>query len=98
VQEAREQLEAAGVRTSYLRVRALPLAAAVHAFVRRHARVYVVEQNRDGQLADRIKVEVPERAAQIRSVLHYTGLPIDAQSVSDGVLEHEGAATTGAVR
>ena len=64
VLEARDQLAAAGVKTSYLRVRALPLAAAVHDFVRRHERVYVVEQNRDGQLGDRLRAEVPERAAR----------------------------------
>jgi 2-oxoglutarate ferredoxin oxidoreductase subunit alpha len=90
--EARDQLAAAGVRTSYLRVRALPLAAEVHEFVRRHERVYVIEQNRDGQLADRLRAEVPDRATRLASVLHYTGLPLDARSVTDGVLAHEGVA------
>jgi 2-oxoglutarate ferredoxin oxidoreductase subunit alpha len=90
--EARDRLADAGVAASYLRVRALPLAAEVHAFVRRHARIVVVEQNRDGQLAERLKVEVPERAADIRSVTHYDGLPLDAQSVLDGVLATERAA------
>ena len=50
----------------------------------------MIEQNRDGQLAERLKLEVPARATRIRSVLHYTGLPIDARSVTDGVLAHEG--------
>jgi len=89
--EARDQLAAAGVPAAYLRVRALPLAAQVHEFVRRHARVYVVEQNRDGQLAERLKIEVSDRAADIRSVTHYDGLPLDAQSVVDGVLAGERA-------
>ena len=94
VTEALEQLAAAGVKASYLRVRALPLHPDVHAFVKQHARVYVVEQNRDGQLAERIRVEVPEKAAATKSVLHYIGLPLDARSVTDGVLAHEGAPVT----
>lgn len=89
--EALDQLKAAGVEASYLRVRALPLHPDVHAFVRRHARVYVVEQNRDAQLTERLRAELPEQAAAIRPVLHYTGLPLDARSVTDGVLAHEGA-------
>jgi len=89
VLEARDQLKAQGIATSYLRVRALPFHEGVAAFVRKHPRVYVVEQNRDGQLTDKIRLEVPERAAEVKSVLHYLGLPLDARSVTDGVLAHE---------
>ncbi len=87
--EARAQLAEAGVKTSYLRVRALPLHASVAEFVKQHDRVYVIEQNRDGQLAERIKLESPERAGHVKSVLHYDGMPLDAKSVTDGVLVHE---------
>ncbi len=90
--EAQSQLAAAGVRASYLRVRALPLHADVAAFIAAHPRVYVVEQNRDGQMGERIRIEQPTRAASIKSVLHYDGMPLDAQSVTDGVLLHEGVA------
>ncbi len=89
--EAIDQLAAEGVKASYLRVRALPLAAAVHDFVRHHERVYVVEQNRDGQVCDRLRAEVPQSAARLRPVLHYLGLPLDARTVTDGVLAHERA-------
>jgi 2-oxoglutarate ferredoxin oxidoreductase subunit alpha len=95
--EARTELEAAGVQTSYMRVRGMPLHASVGEFVKQHERVYVIEQNRDGQLGERIRLESPERAVQIRSVLHYDGLPLDARSVTDGVLAHEGL-PTGAAR
>jgi 2-oxoglutarate ferredoxin oxidoreductase subunit alpha len=90
VLEARAQLAGHGLATDYLRVRALPFAAGVGAFVRGHDRVFVVEQNRDGQLAQMLRLEVPERAADIHSVLHYDGLPLDAQSVTDGILAHAG--------
>ena len=97
VLEARAELAAAGVKTSYMRVRGLPLHASVGEFVKQHERIHVIEQNRDGQLAERIRLESPERAVRIRSVLHYDGLPLDARSVTDGVLAHEGL-PTGAAR
>ena len=90
--EARAELAASGIRTSYMRVRGMPLPASVAEFVKQHDRIYVIEQNRDGQLTERIRLESPDRATRIRSVLHYDGLPLDARSVVRGVLAHEGVA------
>jgi len=92
IEESREQLSReAGVSTSYLRVRAYPFTSEVCEFIERHARVYVVEQNRDAQLRSLLKLDLPnEHAARLRSVLHYNGLPIDARSVSDEILVQEG--------
>src|SRR5262249_41960374 len=84
--EAGAALPAQGLPPSYMRVRGLPLPASVGEFVRQHERVYVVEQNRDGQLAERIRLESPERATRVKSVLHYDGLPLDARSVTVGVM------------
>jgi len=97
VVEARAELAASGIRTSYMRVRGMPLPASVAEFVKQHDRVYVIEQNRDAQLCDRIRLESPDRATRIRSVLHYDGLPLDARSVVRGVLAHEGV-THGVVK
>ena len=48
--ESRDQLLAEhNMETDYLRVRAYPFSREVHEFVKQHDRVYVVEQNRDGQ-------------------------------------------------
>ncbi len=74
----------------YLRVRALPLTGHVKEFVERYDRVYVVEQNRDGQLAGLIRMEIPENAGRIRKILHYDGLPIDARFVTDQIADAEG--------
>jgi 2-oxoglutarate ferredoxin oxidoreductase subunit alpha len=80
-----------GLETDYLRVRAFPFPRAVHAFVERHDRVYVVEQNRDGQLAALLKLDLaPELAPRLRSVAHIHGLPLDARSVTDEILGLEG--------
>jgi len=93
VEEARDQLrEEAGLETSYLRLRAYPFADVVNDFIRRHDRVYVVEQNRDGQMLGLLRMDGdPTLSARLQSVLHYSGLPIDARSISDVILEKEGA-------
>ena len=79
------------MNTSYLRVRAYPFNEDLVKFIDAHERIYIVEQNRDAQLAMLMKLELsPERCAKLRSVLHYNGLPIDARSVSDDILAQEG--------
>jgi 2-oxoglutarate ferredoxin oxidoreductase subunit alpha len=96
--EARDQLRAAGIPTGYLLVKALPFTEHLARFVKKYARVYVVEQNRDGQMADLVRLELPSEAGRVRSVLHFSGLPVDARSVSRGILALEGdpAAATAA--
>ena len=75
----------------YLRVRAYPFAEEVHEFVASHERIYVVEQDRDAQLASLLKLDLPaEQVTKLRSILHFNGLPMDAQSVTDELVTKEG--------
>jgi 2-oxoglutarate ferredoxin oxidoreductase subunit alpha len=92
VEESRAQLEGEnGMKTGYLRLRAYPFTDDLHEFLARYDRIYVVEQNRDAQMFGLIRAESdPGEAAKLRSVLHYSGLPIDARSVTDAILEQEG--------
>jgi 2-oxoglutarate ferredoxin oxidoreductase subunit alpha len=92
VTESRDQLRIeTDVKTSYFRLRAYPFTDELTAFIDAHERVYVVEQNRDAQMLQLMKLDLnPERQAKLRSVLHYSGLPIDARSVTDDVLAQEG--------
>jgi 2-oxoglutarate ferredoxin oxidoreductase subunit alpha len=92
ITESRDQLrEETDVKTSYYRLRAYPFTDHLNAFIDAHERIYIIEQNRDAQLLQLMKLELaPERVTKLRSVLHYNGLPIDARSVSDGVLAQEG--------
>ena len=91
VEESRDQLrEEAGLRTSYLRLRAYPFTPAVDEFIRQHDRVYVVEQNRDAQMLGLLRMEGEATdLVRLRSVLHYNGLPIDARSITDSILAQE---------
>src|SRR2546427_476623 len=91
-EESRDQLrEETKVETSYFRLRAYPFTEELAAFVDAHERIYVIEQNRDAQLLQLMKLELtPEQQMKLRSVLHYNGLPIDARSITDDVLAQEG--------
>jgi 2-oxoglutarate/2-oxoacid ferredoxin oxidoreductase subunit alpha len=92
ITESRDQLrEETDVKTSYFRLRAYPFTDELTAFIDGHERVYVVEQNRDAQLLQLMRLELsPERQTKLHSVLHYNGLPIDARSITDDVLAQEG--------
>jgi 2-oxoglutarate ferredoxin oxidoreductase subunit alpha len=57
IEEARDWLAAQGTQTNYLRVRALPLAHSVHEFIDQHDKVYIIENNFDGQLCQIIRTE-----------------------------------------
>lgn len=85
VDEARHLLAKDGLATRSLRLRALPVHAEVLDFIRECKTIYVVEQNRDGQLANILKLELPEHAARIQSILEYGGLPMPAQVVLDAL-------------
>jgi 2-oxoglutarate ferredoxin oxidoreductase subunit alpha len=92
VVEARAQLEQeAGIKTAYMRVRAYPFPAEVDAFLARYPRIYLVEQNRDAQMKMLLRNDLPAGTTNhVRSVLHYSGLPIDARSLTDDILVQEG--------
>jgi len=88
--ECRDQLgKEYGVIFNYLRIRALPFTHHVQEFVSRCKRVYVVEQNRDGQMADLVRLEVGDEQRKIRTILHYKGLPLDARFITDHVMAYE---------
>jgi 2-oxoglutarate/2-oxoacid ferredoxin oxidoreductase subunit alpha len=87
--EARDRLRADGLATSYLLVKGYPFSKEVRHFVEAHERIYVVEQNRDAQMAALLKMEYADLAPRIRSILHYDGLPIDARSVIEGMRSGE---------
>ena len=92
VDESRDQLKAEyGIDTSYLRLKAYPFTPELLDFIRRHERVYVVEQNRDAQLLALMRLEYDaEEIAKLRSMRYYGGLPIDARTVTDDIIRQEG--------
>ncbi len=89
VEESRDQLKQANIETSYLRLRAVPFTEELKKFVDEHERIYVVEQNRDAQMRDLIRLEMPAEATKLRSVRHFDGLPIDARFISQAIIDQE---------
>jgi len=80
-----------GKDVDYMRIRAYPFAHEIHDFVASHDRVYVVEQNRDAQLATLLKIDLPaDQIVKLRSILHYNGLPIDARTITEEFATKEG--------
>ncbi len=91
VRESCDQLaEEYGLAASYLRVKAYPFTAELEEFIRRHERVYVIDQNRDAQLLGLMRLDFsPEVVSRLRSVRYYGGLPLDARTVTDEVMKQE---------
>jgi 2-oxoglutarate/2-oxoacid ferredoxin oxidoreductase subunit alpha len=92
VRESRDQLKKEyGLETDYLRLRAFPFPQEVHTFVAAHSRVYIIEQNRDGQMLSLLKLDLPaEDIPKLRSIRHFDGLPLDARTVTDKLVLQEG--------
>jgi 2-oxoglutarate ferredoxin oxidoreductase subunit alpha len=81
--------EAKGPAVDTCRLRAYPFTDAVREFLASHERVYVAEQNRDGQMRRLLAMEMPDLAGRLLSVLTFDGWPIDARLIADGILEGE---------
>jgi 2-oxoglutarate ferredoxin oxidoreductase subunit alpha len=92
VRESIDQLKAEyDISASYLRLKAYPFTSELADFIRRHDRVYVVDQNRDGQLLSLMRLEFDvDLVVKLRSVRYYGGLPLDARTVTDDVVKQEG--------
>ena len=91
--ESRDQLlNEEELKTSYMRVRALPFNEELEKFIEAHQRIYVVEQNRDAQMCQIIRMELghrPDLLGRLRSILNYDGLPIDARTVTEDIVAQE---------
>ena len=85
--EALGALEQSGVHLDRLRVRAFPFPESVDRFIEQHERVFVVEQNRDGQLRAMLINELGVDPARLVPILHYDGTPITARFIVKAIKE-----------
>jgi 2-oxoglutarate/2-oxoacid ferredoxin oxidoreductase subunit alpha len=92
VRESCDQLQDEyDIRANYMRIKAYPFTSHLADFIRRHERVYVVDQNRDAQLLGLMRLELDaDLIARLRSVRYYGGLPLDARTVTEEVIKQEG--------
>ncbi len=96
IEEARDRLAARGVKTSFMRIKALPIGAEVRDFIARHENLVLIEMNRDAQLTGILRNELPELAARIKPIAHLDGMPLTAAWVVERLTPHLGAAAEGA--
>ncbi len=70
-------------RMNFMRLRALPLTKDCESFLEQHDKVYVVEQNVDGQLFRILTQEFPHHHHKFHSLRQYDGQPLTAQTLYD---------------
>jgi 2-oxoglutarate ferredoxin oxidoreductase subunit alpha len=87
IEEARYQLEHEhGLKTDYMRIRAVPFTVEVDDFLRTHEQVFVVDLNRDGQMHQLLTLAHPAYATKLTSVAFNDGLPATAKWVRESIL------------
>jgi ABC-type Fe3+ transport system permease subunit len=90
---ALDGLKRKGLHLDYMRLRAFPFGKEVEDFLAGHKLLFVVEQNRDAQLKSLLTLETAVEKSKLRSILHYSGLPISSSCIVEGVLAEIGVVT-----
>ncbi len=85
--EALAILGAEAMEIDAMRIRAFPFADEVGDFVASHDHVFVVEQNRDGQLRTLLVAEALVASEKLTPVLHYDGTPITARFIHSEIAQ-----------
>ena len=83
--EAVEILAAEGYPIDVMRIRAFPFHKNLDVFVHDHDVVFMIEQNRDGQMRQLITNECHIAPDRLHSVLNYSGTPITAKTIADQI-------------
>ena len=80
--EAVETLADEGYPIDTMRIRAFPFHASLDRFIHDHDLVFVIEQNRDGQMRRLIINECEIPPGKLIPVLNYSGTPITARAIA----------------
>jgi 2-oxoglutarate ferredoxin oxidoreductase subunit alpha len=86
--EALDNLNHRGIRMDTCRVRAFPFGREVIQFVNAHDLVFVVEQNRDGQMRTLLINELQINPRKMVSVLYFAGLSISADTITEQISDY----------
>jgi len=85
MREALDVLEEEGIQLDALRLQAFPFPESVNRFIAEHDKVFVAEQNRDGQMRYMLINELDVDPARLIRVLHYDGTPITARFIASAI-------------
>jgi 2-oxoglutarate ferredoxin oxidoreductase subunit alpha len=81
MREALDVLDRSGDHVDAMRLCAFPFPASVSKFIAEHDKIFVAEQNRDGQMRTMLINELEVNPAKLIRVLHYDGTPITARFI-----------------
>jgi 2-oxoglutarate ferredoxin oxidoreductase subunit alpha len=85
MREALDVLETQHLHLDAMRLCAYPFPDSVQTFIAEHDTVFVVEQNRDGQMHSLLVNELDFDPAKLPRVLHYDGTPITARFIAGAI-------------
>jgi 2-oxoglutarate ferredoxin oxidoreductase subunit alpha len=85
VLEGLDLIAQSGPILNSMRLKAFPFTSEVKTFCDAHDQIFVVEQNRDGQLRTLLMTEAEASAHKLVSVLSYDGMPMRAAFVCDAI-------------
>ena len=85
IPETMNLLKSRGIQLDTMRIRAFPFCEDVVNFINDHEQVFLVEQNRDGQMRSLLITECEIDPAKIAPILNYDGFPITATCIADMV-------------
>lgn len=81
IEEAQDLLNKENMPTNFMRVRSYPFAQNTKSFLDKHSQIFIVEQNRDGQLKKLLSGEFPDQAHKFKSILQYDGRPFHSTPI-----------------
>lgn len=87
--EALDLLKDLGMGLDAMRLLSFPFSKRVSDFIKNHKKVYVIEQNRDGQMRSLLINELEINPKKLVPVLNYDGTPITAQFITNQILQHQ---------
>jgi 2-oxoglutarate/2-oxoacid ferredoxin oxidoreductase subunit alpha len=87
MREALDVLERNGDHVDAMRLCAFPFPDSVAKFIAEHDKVFVAEQNRDGQMRTMLINELEVNPAKLIRILHYDGTPITARFIIRSIHE-----------
>ncbi len=86
--EAMDDFKVQGLSMDAMRLKAFPFGQEVEKFITVHQEVFVVEQNKDGQMRSLLINELEINPKKLKSVLNYNGYPITANHIINQIGQH----------
>lgn len=83
--EAIDLMAGQGLNLDELRIKGFPFQNSIRDFIESHDKVFVIEQNRDGQLRKMLIQELEVHPKKLIPILHYDGTPVTADFICNGI-------------